>query len=68
MINFSDCEGAIGTVVSARLYRDFVENEEKANNFPANPSNFDKEYNLETYKKWKEAFRLASDAGVVIFH
>ena len=61
LINFSDCEGAIGTVYSKKLYKDFVDHEEIANES-------DDEYFREVYDLFKEAFRVASNNGFVLFH
>jgi len=59
IIIFSDCEGVIGPEISKKLYEDFVE--------------FDKvaisqgDYFYDIYSKFKEAFRVASDNGLVCF-
>lgn len=65
LIYFSDCEGLIGPDISAKLYQDFVDFEDKAKEF----SNTRSYYNFYTlYSKFKEAFRVASDDGLVHFH
>jgi hypothetical protein len=65
LINFSDCEGVIGPVVAAKLLRDFIEYEQRAEEFAR--ANDDK-YFLERYQHWKLAFEMAADGGAVDFH
>ena len=60
LINFSDCEGIIGPEICEKLYQDFVNFEDKAKE--------QEEYFYDRYLKWKEAFRVASDNGLVKFH
>ena len=60
LINFSDCEGLIGPEICKKLYQDFVDFEDKAKE--------QDEYFYERYTNWKEAFRVASDNGLVAFH
>lgn len=61
LINFSDCEGIIGPVVSAKLARDFAEFQGKAD------AHTD-EWFREKYADWRKAFDLAADGGLVDFH
>lgn len=61
LLNFSDCEGSIGPVVSAELARDFDEWKERA------MKHGDERWR-ELYLKWQEAFRLAANSGWVGFH
>ena len=78
LINFPDNEGVIGPVVSEKLYKDFVDQEEKiVKNIdewylkihPTKAYNSDDfKWFMSKYNDWKEAFRLASDNGMVIFH
>ncbi len=78
LINFSDADGIIGPIVSAKLYKDFVDYEklivEKIDQWflKMNPN---KEYDSEDmkwfmikYNDWKKAFKIASNNGAVIFH
>jgi hypothetical protein len=61
LICFSDCEGAIGTAVSAKLAKDFADHQSKA----------DAHHNdvfRERYALWRSAFELAADGGAVDFH
>lgn len=59
-INFSDCEGTIGPLVSAKLSKDYAEFAERAEAVGG--------YFWEKYQEWKEAFDLAADNGAVNFH
>lgn len=60
LINFSDCEGKIGPVVSAKLLKDFQAFDEKAR--------LKDEDFYEVYKDFTRAFTLAADHGLVDFH
>lgn len=60
LINFSDCEGQIGPVVSAKLLKDFQAFDEKAKHKD--------EHFYDLYKDFTRAFTLASDHGLVDFH
>lgn len=60
LINFSDCEGIIGTEISKKLYKDFVNFEEFAKK--------ENEFFYKKYKDWMKAFKVASNNGVVSFH
>lgn len=59
LVNFSDCEGVIGPIVSAKLARDFAEHDDKAKAVGG--------YFYEKYTGWREAFEIASDGGCVDF-
>ena len=78
LINFSDAEGLIGPTISQKLYSDFVDYEDKVMNtvdqwyLKMVPG---QEWDLQEvrwfkrlYEDWKEAFRIASDNGIVSFH
>lgn len=60
MINFSDCEGVIGPVTSAKLAADFAQ-------FDAAACGMGDRF-YETYSEFRSAFELAADAGFVRFH
>ena len=77
LINFSDADGVIGPIASQKLYNVFVKYEEpimkKLDRFYLKFEDY--EIDGETYdwfkfkyKDWKEAFRIASNNGAVIFH
>lgn len=61
LINFSDCEGVIGSVVAAKLAKDFAEHEERI-------AGLEDGYFMEHYREWRRAFEMASDGGAVDFH
>lgn len=60
VVCFSDCEGAIGAEVSAKLAADFAAYEERA------ATELD-EYDLRVYRDFRRAFEAAADAGAVQF-
>ncbi|WP_335956158.1 hypothetical protein [Acinetobacter guillouiae] len=60
LINFSDCEGVIGTEVSKKLLKDFIDFEESAKQVGG--------YFHELYNEWKTAFEYAGENGAVDFH
>jgi hypothetical protein len=64
LIHFSDCEGAIGPVTSAKLAKDFAEWEERLKK----KAHRDDAWWFERYGNWKKAFELAADGGFVTFH
>lgn len=59
LINFSDCEGTIGSEYGAKLARDFAE-------FDAQAQALGEEFH-EAYRDWRKAFEMAADNGAVIF-
>lgn len=70
MIEFSDCEGIIGPVVSKKLYEDFKTH--RSNMIKYCLDNFiDDEYTYEytmgTYDNFTTAFKIAKDQGIVQF-
>jgi hypothetical protein len=60
LINFSDCEGVIGTKVSEKLARDFADFDAKAKK---EGGDF-----YQNYQYWRAAFDMASNNGCVRFH
>jgi hypothetical protein len=60
LINFSDCEGTIGPVVSAKLAQDFANWQQDADGSPQ--PGFQR-----TYANFRKAFEQASDNGFVRF-
>lgn len=59
LINFSDCEGVLGPLVSKKLAYDFSMFEEQARNEGG--------IFYEIYMWWKKAFEIAADEGAVQF-
>lgn len=57
LIYFSDCQGVIGSVTSAKLVRDFIDFDEQAE---ANGDDF-----YDAYLNWQTAFEMAADGGAV---
>ena len=65
LINFSDCEGTIGTKVSQKLANDFKTHRDKAVAFSLTT---DCPAWIDLYADWQRAFEMASDGGYVSFH
>ena len=63
LINFSDCEGVIGPVTSAKLAQDFAAFQEQADAVEDWEGWF-----REQYAKWRTAFETAAQGGCVEFH
>lgn len=63
MINFSDCEGTLGTLVCQKLLKDFVEFQYRVDQLSDQHS-----YNKELYATWRKALEMASDNGAIAFH
>lgn len=61
LICFSDCEGTIGPVTSAKIAKDFAAYQRKANLH-------EDESFRERYALWREGFELAANGGAVVFH
>ena len=64
LICFSDCEGTIGTAISAKLAKDFAENQPRADAYDGP----DAEWFKARYADWRKAFEMAADGGAVEFH
>ncbi len=60
LINFSDCEGTIGSLTSRKLAKDFEQFQEKVDTL-------DDERFKYTYADFRAAFEMASEEGCVIF-
>lgn len=61
LINFSDCEGTIGPIASAKLAKDFAENQSRADEY-SDPSW------RQLYTAWRTAFETAAKNGAVSLH
>lgn len=59
LINFTDCDGVIGPVVSAKLAEEFAEYAERAAKVPTI---------ISLYRAFHKAFDLARHGGAVHFH
>lgn len=63
LINFSDCNGEIGTEMSKSLAKDFKEHQHIIDELS------DKYFHFKhAYTEWRKVFELASDDGIVLFH
>jgi hypothetical protein len=60
LINFSDCEGFIGSTAAKKLAADFAEFQAKADAFTW--------HRPELYGKFRRAFEIAAEDGCVQFH
>ena len=70
MINFSDCEGILGTGVCKKLYPQFLENRDKFENYLKETFGHDAnqvEWEMSTYDDFTEAFKLGSQNGIVVY-
>ncbi|WP_323994733.1 hypothetical protein [Aeromonas hydrophila] len=66
LIYFSDCEGVIGPVVSAKLAKDFAEFDERARRHDEAAGLNGGLY--ERFQLWRQAFEMAADGGLVNFY
>lgn len=69
LIEFSDCEGLIGSFVSEKLYHDFADNRQLLDDFADGyfSDNENRDWFVEKYDEWTEMFDLARDNGAVEF-
>lgn len=61
LINFSDCEGCLGTAICKKLAKDFADYQEKAD------SHQDKLFKS-GYAEMRKSFEIGADDGFVSFH
>ena len=61
LVNFSDCEGTIGTEVSANLSIDFAAHQDEVDALDC------EEWLKEKYTSWRKAFEMAADGGCINF-
>ena len=61
LINFSDAEGVIGPVACKKVYQDFVQYSQAA-------EQHSDLYFRESYADWKKAFEMCADNGAIVFH
>lgn len=69
-IEFSDCEGLIGTVVSEKLYNDYVGNRHFLDEYASQYIEDDetRQWFIELYDDWTHMFDMGRDDGAVQFH
>lgn len=65
LINFTDCDGRIGTKLAAKLAADFCDHEEEAEKFAASLK--DEESFIENYRDFACVFEIAAQRGAVEF-
>jgi hypothetical protein len=68
LINFSDCEGVIGPVTSAKLFQDFKDFEAEIEKKSIAGHGGASEWFMESYRNWMKAFEIAADSGFVKLH
>lgn len=61
LVDFSDCEGVLGTEVCAKLHKDFVEGREKFF------EEIESDWSKEKYDSWTKALEIAKDDGIIVF-
>ena len=67
LINFSDCDGVLGSAVCMRLDKDFKEHKSEAHKVPWLSGN-DREWFIKRYDHFAKAIELAADGGAIVFH
>jgi hypothetical protein len=67
LINFTDCDGRIGTKVAAKLAKDFRDHAGRTAEFAAQFGAEEREYWLEVYQEFTRAFELAAQDGALRF-
>jgi hypothetical protein len=68
LVNFSDCEGVIGSAACAELAKDFADYQAKADVFNVSDSEHETAFFRRKYADWRKAFELAANGGCVQFH
>jgi hypothetical protein len=68
LINFSDCEGTIGTTVAAKLAGDFAQWEARAMEKMRAESPDVIDWHQSVWTNWRRAFEIAARGGAVTFH
>ena len=66
LIDFTDCDGRIGTETSKKLAQDFSDNAKRAADYASTAENGD--YFWEVYQEFAQAFALAAQDGALAFH
>jgi len=61
LVDFSDCEGVLGTEVCAKLHKDFVEGRGKFFD------EIESDWSKEKYDSWTKALAVGKENGVIIF-
>jgi hypothetical protein len=66
LINFSDCEGTIGTDACKKLLKDFEKYKKVLDSSKDSGPEFD--YFVNKYDEWHKAVSLAANDGAIVFH
>ena len=67
-ISFTDADGVIGSVVAAKLAKDYAEWQDRAEKYALTLEGETGEWFIAKYNDWRKAFEMASDNGAVLFH
>ena len=70
LLNFSDCEGVIDSIVSTKILKDLEDNRDKFIEYLKKDTDIgemDTEHYAETYNNFINAFKLGANLGIVIF-
>lgn len=70
LLNFSDCEGAIDSITSAKILKDLQAYKDKFSNYIKNDTDIgdlDTEYYIDSYDNLIKCFELGANSGIVIF-
>lgn len=70
LLNFSDCEGTIDSVVSTKILKDLNDNKTKFSKYIKDSTDIgdmDTEHYISTYDSLIKCFTLGADGGIVIF-
>jgi hypothetical protein len=70
LINFSDCDGCIGSKTSAKLAKDFAAHAPRLKMWATKhlTDADERSYFVDSYAEWQQGFELAAQNGVLIFH
>ena len=67
LIDFADNEGVIGTIVSKKLFDDFVKYHDEAKEYANKQCSETCNWFFDSYCDWEQAFKFASENGAVCF-
>ena len=68
LINFSDCEGTMGPIVSKKLHEDFIKHRDKFETYLKNiEDGVFVNYYMNVNNSFTKAFEMTSEGGVLIF-
>jgi hypothetical protein len=67
-ISFTDCDGVIGSVTSAKLAKDYAAFQSQAEKYAQTLDGDWVEFFIRAYNNWRKAFEIAAENGAVRFH